>query len=233
MCECVTSRTYNSLNSRRFLPTYVYIPFIVFFVLTLMWKKRKEYRIQPKFENQFGNNFNNCMYNPAILTPLQYGMYFIVIGAAKLLPLTITDKRIEMYPERWSMYPWLITLRNAPNAIIIGIIVPIAFYIKNQSARTYIKREFWDWAPDCIQLYNPYQPKINIIMKNMINSTTFNVIGRPEDANDSFEEPNPDAIEMVDIEEVDHSVIPNNDFVSTCSDLNNEFLCLTKMIYWC
>ena len=66
-----------------------------------------------------------------------------------------------------------------------------------------------------------------------LNSTTFNVIGRPEDANDSFEEPNPDAIEMVDIEEVDHSVIPNNDFVSTCSNFNNDFLWLPKLICWC
>ena len=164
--------------------------------------------MQLDIENQFGNNFNNCMHNPAILTPLQYGVYFVIIGGAMLLPLTITDERLEMYPERWRMYPWLITLRNAPNAIAIGIIVPIVFYVKDKRARSYIKREFWDWAPDCIQLHNPYQPKINIIMKSKINVS--DVTGRPEDANEVFEESNPNAIEVVA-----HSVIAKDDLVSS------------------
>ena len=167
--------------------------------------------MQQDIENQFGNNnFNNCMYNPAILTPLQYGMYFVIIGAAMLLPLSITDKRMEIYPERWRRYPWLITLRNAPNAITTGLIVPIIFYVKNQRARGYIKREFWDWAPDCIQLYNPYQPKINIIMKSKIDVK--DVIDRPEETNKVFEESNPDGVE---VEVVAHSVAAKDDFVST------------------
>ena len=153
---------------RRFLPTYVYLPFTFFFVSTLTWKKIKDYRLKQDINIQFGNfespNFNNCMHNPAILTPVQYCVYFIVIGAAILLSLMITDKRLEIYP-------WLITFRNAPHVIIIGIIVPLVFYIKNKRARSYIKREFWDWAPDYIQKYNPYQPKINIITKRKINVT--------------------------------------------------------------
>ena len=156
--------------------------------------------MQLDIENQFGNNFNNCMHNPAILTPLQYGVYFIIIGAAMLLPLTITDERLEMYP-------WLITLRNAPNAITTGLIIPIVFYVKDKRARNYIKREFWDWAPDCIQLHNPYQPKINIIMKSKINANDVN--GRSEETNKVLEASNPDAIGVVA-----RSVDAKDDFVS-------------------
>ena len=167
--------------------------------------------MQQDIENQLGNNnFNNCMYNPAILTPLQYGMYFVIIGAAYLLPLSITGKRMEMYPEMWRRYPWLITLRNVPTSITSGLIVPIIFYVKNQRARSYIKREFWDWAPDCIQLYNPYQPKINIIMKSKFDVK--DVIDRPEETNKVFEESNPDGVE---VEVVAHSVAAKDDFVST------------------
>ena len=106
---------------------------------------------------QHHSNFNNCMYNPAIFTPVQYCMYFIVIGGSYLLALTINDVRLKVYP-------WLIILRNAPHIITIGIIVPLIFYRKNKSARSYIKREFWNWAPDCVQKYNPYQPQINLIL---------------------------------------------------------------------
>ena len=128
--------------------------------------------IDKQFENLESRNFNNCMHNPEILTPVQYCVYFIIIGAAFLLSLMITDIRLEIYP-------WLIIFRNAPHIITIGIIVPLIFFIKNRRARSYIKREFWNQAPDCIQKYNPYQLKINIIMKSKINAT--NEIGRPEE----------------------------------------------------
>ena len=196
--------TYTSLITRRFLPTYVYLPFTFFFVSTLTWKKIKDYRLKQDINKQFGNfespNFNNCMHNPAILTPVQYCVYFIVIGAAILLSLVITDKRLEIYP-------WLILFRNAPHVITIGIIVPLAFYIKNKRARNYIKREFWDWAPDYVQKYNPYQPKINIFMKSKINAN--DVTGRSEETNKVFEESTPDVVGVVA-----HSVVAKNDFVS-------------------
>ena len=104
------------------------------------------------------------MHNPAILTPVQYCMFFIIIGAAFLLSLLILDKRLEIYP-------WLIIFRNAPHIMIIGIIIPLIFFVKNRRAWTYIKREFWNRAPDCFQKYNPYQLRINIIMKSEINAT--------------------------------------------------------------
>ena len=155
-------------NSRRFLVTYVYLPFTIFFISSLIWKKIKDCRLKQDVDKQFENsesaNFNNCMHNPAILTPVQYCMFFIIIGAAFLLSLLILDKRLEIYP-------WLIIFRNAPHIIIIGIIIPLIFFVKNRRAWTYIKREFWNRAPDCFQKYNPYQLRINIIMKSEINAT--------------------------------------------------------------
>ena len=91
-------------------------------------------------------------------------MFFIIIGAAFLLSLLILDKRLEIYP-------WLIIFRNAPHIITIGIIIPLIFFVKNRRAWTYIKREFWNWAPDFFQKYNPYQLRINIIMKSEITAT--------------------------------------------------------------
>ena len=160
--------------------------------------------INKQFENLESSNFNNWIHNPAILTPVQYCMYFIVIATAILLSLTITDKRLEIYP-------WLITFRNAPHIITIGIIVPLVFYIKNIRARSYIKREFWDQAPDCVQKYNPYQPKINAITKSKIN--VINEIGRPEETNEIFQESNPNFLELV----VTHPDINNSkdDFVNS------------------
>ena len=45
-----------------------------------MWKKIKDYKlkqdINKQFENLESSNFNNWIHNPAILTPVQYCMYF-------------------------------------------------------------------------------------------------------------------------------------------------------------
>ena len=131
---------------------------------------------------QHHSNFNNCTYNPAIFTPVQYCMYFIVIGGSILLALTINDVRLKVYP-------WLIILRNAPHIITIGIIVPLIFYRKNKSARSYIKREFWNWAPDCVQKYNPYQPQINLILNNSKRANSTNQMGRTtEVTNENIQE---------------------------------------------
>ena len=54
--------------------------------------------IDKQFVNLESSNFNNCMHNPAMLTPVQYCVFFIIIGAAFLLSLLILDKRLEIYP---------------------------------------------------------------------------------------------------------------------------------------
>jgi hypothetical protein len=39
--------------------------------------------------------------------------------------------------------------------LIIAIVCPLVFYLSSEDMIHYFKREFWDNAPDCLQIYNP------------------------------------------------------------------------------
>ena len=91
------------------------------------------------------------------MTPYQYILLSLVLAISNYPHLLITDHVLEIYP-------WLIGFRNSPRIILVGVIVPLTFFIKNERARIHMKSYFWEkWAPDYLQQRNPNRPyKINV-----------------------------------------------------------------------
>ena len=66
-----------------------------------------------------------------------------------------------------SFLPYLITGGQSPTTaeeifltwmplrLALGIIIPTLFFVFNKNLKLHAKREFWDWAPDFLQHYNP------------------------------------------------------------------------------
>ena len=86
------------------------------------------------------------------MTPYQYILLSLVLAISNYPHLLITDDVLNIYP-------WLIGFRNSPRIILVGIIVPLVFFIKNKRARIHMNSYFWGkWAPDYLhQQHNPNQ----------------------------------------------------------------------------
>ena len=66
-----------------------------------------------------------------------------------------------------SFVPYFVTADEAPTRadeiflawmpmrLIVGFVTPVLFFIFNKNLKVHAQREFWEWAPDYLQHYNP------------------------------------------------------------------------------
>ena len=95
------------------------------------------------------NVFNNVVHNPNVLNDCQLLLVSSIFIATAGIPVLLTGGESPKTADE--LFLLLMPLRMG-----MGLIFPLMFFIFNPAIRVYFKREFWDWAPDCIQSYNPY-----------------------------------------------------------------------------
>ena len=93
-------------------------------------------------------HFNNITHNPKVLKDLQlFGISSIVISSS-FVPYFVTAGKAPTTADE-------IFLALMPMRLAVGIIIPTLFFIFNKNLKLYAQREFWQWAPDYLQQYNP------------------------------------------------------------------------------
>ena len=119
--------------------------------------KKHQHHMKHKKEVKFNSNFKN----KSLMSPIQY-VFAILIVLVSVAPLLIISQ------EQIRAYPWLGTFRETTFQCGITSIVPVLFFSFNKSARTHVKNEFWENAPDWLFQFNP--DRVQEIELNPVNS---------------------------------------------------------------
>ena len=101
------------------------------------------------------NLFNNMVHNPNILNDCQLLWVSSIFVATAGIPVLLTGGESPKTVDE--LFLLLMPLRMG-----MGLIFPLMFFYFNPAIKVYFKRQFWDWAPDCIQSYNPYLLSLEI-----------------------------------------------------------------------
>ena len=101
------------------------------------------------------NLFNNMVHNPNILNDCQLLWVSSIFVATAGIPVLLTGGESPKTVDE--LFLLLMPLRMG-----MGLIFPLMFFYFNPAIRVYFKRQFWDWAPDFIQKYNPYLLSLEI-----------------------------------------------------------------------
>ena len=92
--------------------------------------------------------FNNSFKNKSLMSPMQY-VFAILIVLVSVAPMLIISQ------DQIMEYPWLGTFRETTFQLGLIVIVPSVFFCFNKNARTHVKNEFWENAPDWLFQFNP------------------------------------------------------------------------------
>ena len=125
------------------------------FVLSITYLARKWTKTEiapiPKPESDHFS-FNNVTTNPALMTDLQalFVILMIFVGFVPIILVSI------FFPGSFD----ILVNTQMYRQCILGLIVPSFFYIFNKDIRLHYKREFWNSAPDWLQIHNPINNQI-------------------------------------------------------------------------
>ena len=100
-------------------------------------------------QNQVKDKWNNVIQDPNVLTDLQLLIALTLFVGTAGLPKIITGGAAPDTADQVLLL-WL------PLRLGMGLIFPLMFLFFNPNIKVHFKRVFWNWAPDCIQDYNPY-----------------------------------------------------------------------------
>ena len=119
--------------------------FLSHFIIIISKAYKDQNQVQPSPGHGF--NFNNLVHNPAVLNDLQLLCVCTLFVTTASIPRIINDKppdTADMIFLSWLPLRWMFFIN------------PILFLYFNPAIRNHFKRDFWDWAPDWLQKYNPY-----------------------------------------------------------------------------
>ena len=106
--------------------------------------KKHQHHMKHKKEIKFNNSFKN----KSLMSPMQY-VFAILIVLVSVAPMLIISQ------DQIRAYPWLGTFRETTFQLGLIVIVPSVFFCFNKNARTHVKNEFWENAPDWLFQFNP------------------------------------------------------------------------------
>lgn len=121
---------------------------LVLIVTDVIIKKLKTPTAPPV--QQANGLYNNQAKNPKLVSHKIVTKLLIVFCLGATLPRELL---LELFPDVGFADNFL--YRRVASSLIYTLIVPIVIYASNSRLRTFYKRSFWDWAPDCLQRYNP------------------------------------------------------------------------------
>ena len=93
-------------------------------------------------------HYNNITHNPKVLEDVQLFVISNIVISSSFVPYFVTEGRAPATANEL-LFAWM------PMRLALGIIIPTLFFIYNKNLKLHAQREFWEWAPDYLQQYNP------------------------------------------------------------------------------
>ena len=96
---------------------------------------------------------NNVVHNPAVLSDIQLLFVSFCFVVTASIPKVINGKPPEtadLVFAQWVPLRWFF------------FIYPILFLYFNPNIIEHLRKDFWDWAPNWLQKYNPYLYRIPV-----------------------------------------------------------------------
>ena len=99
-------------------------------------------------QDQPSGPFNNTTHNPKVLKNVQLFVISSIVISTSIVPYFVTGGKSPTSADE-------ILLAWMPMRLAVGFITPSLVFIFNKNLKLYAQREFWEWAPDYLQKFNP------------------------------------------------------------------------------
>ena len=105
-------------------------------------------------QDQPSGTFNNTTHNPKVLKNVQLFVISSIVISTSFVPYFVTGGKSLTSADE-ILLVWM------PMRLAVGFITPSLVFIFNKNLKLYAQREFWEWAPDYLQQYNPTLIQVN------------------------------------------------------------------------
>ena len=119
-------------------------------MVLVVWHFLKKIRNANTDNVQEPNNghFNNITHNPKVLEDVQLFVISNIVISSSFVPYFVTGGKAPATANE-VLFAWM------PMRLVLGIIIPTMFFIYNKNLKLHAQREFWEWAPNYLQKFNP------------------------------------------------------------------------------
>ena len=99
-------------------------------------------------------HYNNITHNPKVLEDVQLFVISNIVISSSFVPYFVTRGKAPATANEM-LFAWM------PMRLALSIIIPTLFFTFNKDLKLHAQREFWEWAPDYLQQYNPTLIQVN------------------------------------------------------------------------